>query len=113
MAVGWLRPVFRYGVAALSALLGGQLLYELFWYSFQSGSYYDLLPMTVCLVVAGVIGYYGASMLLSKSLRVFRRSWIGLGAVVLGCVAVCCALHFDVFGIAARVRRPARSDLWK
>ena len=103
VAVGWLRPVFRYGVAALSALLGGQLLYELFWYSFQSGSYYDLLPMTVCLVVAGVIGYYGASMLLSKSLRVFRRSWIGLGAVVLGCVAVCCALHFDVFGIAARV----------
>lgn len=103
VAVGWLRPVFRYGVAALSALLGGQLLYELFWYSFQSGSYYDLLPMTVYLVVAGVIGYYGASMLLSKSLRVFRGSWIGLGAVVLGCVAVCCALHFDVLGIAARV----------
>ena len=25
VAVGWLRPVFRYGVAALSALLGGQL----------------------------------------------------------------------------------------
>ena len=103
VAVGALRPVFRYGVAALAALLGGQLLYELFWYQFQAGSYYDTVPMTICLLVAGIIGYYAASMLLAKSLRVFQGSWKGLLAVAAGCVLVCCALHFDVLGIGARV----------
>ena len=103
VAVGWLRPVFRYGVAGLCALLGGQLLYALFWSGFQQGSYCDTLPMVVCLLVAGTIGYYGASMLLAKSLKVFRGSWKGLLAVLAGCVLVCCTLHFDLLGIASRV----------
>ena len=103
VAVGWLRPVFRYGVAGLCALLGGQLLYALFWSGFQQGSYCDTLPMVVCLLVAGAIGYYGASMLLAKSLKVFRGSWKGLLAVLAGCVLVCCTLHFDLLGIASRV----------
>ena len=59
--------------------------------------------MVVCLLVAGAIGYYGASMLLAKSLKVFRGSWKGLLAVLAGCVLVCCTLHFDLLGIASRV----------
>ena len=103
VAVGWLRPVFRYGVAGLCALLGGQLLYSLFWYGFQQGSYYDTLPMVVCLLLAGAIGYYGASMLLAKSLKVFRGSWKGLAMVLAGCALLGCVLHFDLLGVAARV----------
>lgn len=103
VAVGWLRPVFRYGVAGLCALLGGQLLYSLFWYGFQQGEYYDTLPMVVCLLVAGIIGYYGASMLLAKSLKVFRGSWKGLAVVLAGCALVCCVLHFDLLGVTSRV----------
>lgn len=103
VAVGWMKPLFRYGVAALAALLGGLLLYTLFWEQFQSGGYTDALPMAVCMAVAGVIGYYAASMLLAKSLRVFRKSWKGAVLVVAGCAAMCCVLHFDALGIAARV----------
>ena len=103
VAVGWLRPVFRYGVAGLCALLGGQLLYSLFWYGFQQGEYYDTLPMVVCLLAAGTIGYYGASMLLAKAFKVFRGSWKGLGIVLAGCALVCCVLHFDLLGVADRV----------
>ena len=110
VAVGWLRPVFRYGVAGLCALLGGQLLYSLFWYGFQQGDYYDTLPMVVCLLAAGAIGYYGASMLLAKSLKVFRGSWKGLSAVLLGCALVCCTLHFDLLGVADRV--PEAGQIW-
>ena len=109
VAVGWLRPVFRYGVAGLCALLGGQLLYSLFWYGFQQGDYYDTLPMVVCLLAAGTIGYYGASMLLAKSLKVFRGSWKGLAVVLAGCALVCCVLHFDLLGVADRV--PEASQL--
>ena len=103
VAVGWMKPVFRFGLAALAALLGGQALYALFWSNFQDGRYYDLLPMTVCMLVAGTIGYYAASMLLAKSLRVFRGSWKGLVLVAAGCIALCCVLRFDLLGISRRV----------
>ncbi len=103
VAVGWMKPVFRFGLAALAALLGGQALYALFWGSFQDGRYYDALPMAVCMVVAGAIGYYAASMLLAKSLRVFRKSWKGLILVAVGCIALCCVLRFDLLGISRRV----------
>ena len=95
--------MFRYGVAGLCALLGGQFLYSLFWYGFQQGEYYDTLPMVVCLLAAGAIGYYGASMLLAKAFKVFRGSWKGLGIVLAGCALVCCVLHFDLLGVADRV----------
>lgn len=103
VVVGWMKPVFRFGLAALAALLGGRLLYTLFWDQFQEGWYYDTLPMLVCMTVAGVIGYYIASMLLAKALRVFRGSWKGVALVAVGCAALCCVLHFDVLGISARV----------
>ena len=111
VAVGWMKPLFRFGLAALAALLGGQALYALFWSSFQTGRYYDALPMTVCMLVAGAIGYYAASMLLAKSLRVFRKSWKGLVLVAAGCVALCCVLRFDLLGISRRV--PEASQVQK
>lgn len=103
MAVRWLRPVFRWGITVLSGALGGLLLYELFWRSFQYSPTYEALPMTVCLAVAGVIGYYAASMLLAKSLRVFRGSWKALAAVVVLSGAFCAGMHTDVLGVETRV----------
>lgn len=105
VAVGWMKPLFRCGVTALAALLGGRLLYALFWEgNFQEGNYADALPMAVCMAVAGIIGYFAATMLLAKSLRVFhRRSWLGAGAVVLACGALCAVLRFDLLGIQRRV----------
>lgn len=100
VAVGWMRPFFRYGLAALAALLGGQLIYALFW----DDEAFRLVPMAVCMLVTGAIGYYAASMLLQKTLRVFRRgSWRGLALVAAGIVVVCGALELDVFRVADRV----------
>lgn len=104
VAVGALRPLFRYGLAALAALVGGVALYELVWRSFRYEEYYGGgPPMAVCMLIAGAIGYYGASMLLAKSLRVFRGSWKGLALVAAGCAAVCCVLHFDLFHVEDQV----------
>ena len=110
VAVGWMKPVFRCGVTGLAALLGGLLLYELFWRSFQEGRYYEVLPLLVCMLVAGAIGYYAASMLLAKSLRVFRGSWRGLLLTAAGCAVVCAVLHFDVLGVADRVPEVSRVE---
>lgn len=99
VAFPWLRPVFRYGVALLCAITLGRLVYELMWASlFQRGTYADLLPMCVCMAIGGILGYYAASMLLEKSLRVFRGSWRGVAIVCVGASLLCILTSLDVFG---------------
>lgn len=109
VAVRVFRPVFRFGVAALSALLGGRLLYALLWESFQAGDTFSPVPMAIFLIVAGLIGYYAASMLLAKSLRVFRGSAVGALCLVAACVAFCAGMRYDLFGIERRI--PAEGEI--
>lgn len=109
VAVRVFRPVFRFGVAALSALLGGRLLYALLWESFQAGNTFSPVPMAIFLIVAGLIGYYAASMLLAKSLRVFRGSAVGALCLVAACVAFCAGMRYDLFGIERRI--PAEGEI--
>ena len=103
VAVGWMKPVFRYGCAAYAAILGGRLLYALLWESFQNGQYFALLPMILCMIAGGAVGYYAASMLLAKTPRVFKTTWKGMLAVALGCAALCGAMKCDLFGVVRRV----------
>ena len=105
VAFRWLRPIFRYGVALLSGLTIGRLLYELLWREiFQKGDYADPLPMAVCTFLAGLIGYYAASMLLEKSRRVFgKKSLPGVGIVAAGAVALCLLVSVDLFGLERKV----------
>ena len=100
VAVKWMKPFFRYGVAALAALAGGQGLYFLFWYDWSAWS---AAKLGVCMFLAGIIGYYIASMLLAKSLRVFRGSWRGPVVVAAAAAIVCAGLRFDVMGVESRV----------
>ena len=109
VAVGWMKPVFRYGVAVCAAMAGGLALYAVFWGSFQNGEYYDVIPLLVFMLIAGAIGYYTASMLLAKSLRVFRGSWKGMAVTALCVAAICGVLKFDLLGIETHV--PAVSQI--
>lgn len=99
VAVGWMKPVFRYGVALCAAVTGGTLLYHLFFNSFQKGSTVMPLPMAVCMAAAGLVGYYIASMLLAKSFHVFRGSWKGALASVAAAGAVCAVIALDPAGV--------------
>lgn len=112
VAFRWLRPVFRYGVAFLSGLILGRLLYELLWVAalFQQGEYADFLPLCLCMALSGVLGYYAASMLLEKSLRVFRGSWRGVAAVCAGAVLVCGIVRMDVLGAERWAPDPAEVE---
>lgn len=106
VSVGWMKPVFRYGWAAYSAILGGRLLYALFWESFQNGDYFSPVPLTLCMIVGGAVGYFAASMLLAKTPRVFKRTWKGMVAVALGCAALCVVMKTDALGVVRRVPGP-------
>ena len=99
VAQGWLKPIFRYGVALLFGLTLGQVLYE-FVYAlpFGTSQYKRMVPMAICVVVTAVVGYYVASMLLKKSLRVFRGSWKGALTTAAMVVILCGCVSFDIFG---------------
>ena len=104
IAVSWGKPVFQYGVTALMAIGGGQILYIILVNSFDEPMRYALIPMILCMIAAGALGYYSTAMMLAKSLRVFTKSSLrGLGAVALGCVIFTSVLYFDIFGVGRRV----------
>lgn len=99
VAVNWMKPIFRYGVALCAALTGGMAIYSIVWSGFQSRETADLLPMALSMAFAGLIGYYIASMLLAKSLRVFRSTWKGAAATVIAAAALCLTVGLDPIGV--------------
>ncbi len=110
VAVGWMKPIFRYGVALCAAVSGGTLLYALFCTDlFQRGQCANPVPMAVCMALAGVVGYYIASMLLAKSLKVFRGSLKGVLGTAAAAAAVCCLIAADPFGVETWV--PSAEEL--
>lgn len=99
-----LRPVFRFAVSVLSALTLGRVAYEIFWNAlFAQGYYADIVPMLVCMAISAVVGYYTASMLLDKTLRVFKGSLKGVAVVCAATVVIGAAVSVDLFGVENKV----------
>ena len=99
VSVGWVRPVFKYGVGACAAVALGSFLYGMFLYSLPENAWTLLSFLLLC----GAAGYFVAEMLLRKRFWVFRRSWKGC-LVLLGCLtALVCVLEFDLTGFERRV----------
>ena len=87
VTVAWACPVFKYGVALCAAFSVGQLVYYLiFGINLTSGEY-SLAGTIACMLLAGLLGYFAAEMLLEKSFRVWRKGCVG--AVVFSAVLVC------------------------
>lgn len=98
VTVAWARPVFKYGVALCAAFSVGQLVYYLiFGINLTSGEY-SLAGTIACMLLAGLLGYFAAEMLLEKSFRVWRKGCVG--AVVFSAVLVCfgVAMSLDLTG---------------
>ena len=106
VAVGWMKPVFRYGFALCAAFTGGMALYSVFFAGYETTRTANPVPLALCMAASGVIGYYIASMLLSKSLRVFRGSWKGALATLLASAALCAAVALDPLGVEGWTPRP-------
>ena len=94
VAVKWVKPVFKYGVAFCMAVALGQFLYFLFGSVLPGG----IWPMLVLILLSGLIGYFASEMLLRKSFRVFGKSWKGALALCLALTGACCVMDFDLVG---------------
>ena len=110
VAVTWLRPVFKYGVALCTAFSLGQLLsyfvFELTDSPYEAGA---LVGTIACMVFAGLLGYYAAEMLLKKSFRVFRQSWKGAAATTAALILIGASFPLDLTGYQTRV--PEQSEI--
>jgi len=98
VAIGWARPIFRYGVAFCAALAFGQLLYYLFFGQYRQNGDYSLPGTLLCMAAAGLLGYFTAEMLLRKSFRVWKTGWRGALVVTALLVALGGALSLDLTG---------------
>lgn len=110
VAVTWLRPVFKYGVALCSAFSFGQLLsyfvFELTESPYAAGA---LIGTIACMVFAGLLGYYAAEMLLKKSFRVFKSAWKGALATAVALVLIGASFPLDLTGYQSYV--PAADEI--
>ena len=104
VAVPVLRPIFRWGLAAVGALGMALLILKTV---FNVGSYAagnDGTPARVAILLLAMlfgaaVGWFGADALMRKTLRVFDRHWKGLGVFcALLCVLVI-GCELDVFGV--------------
>lgn len=110
VAVGWMKPVFRYGVALCCGLAGGEMLYEILFQGFETKSTANAVPMAFCMAFAGVIGYYIASMLLAKSIKVFRDgTWKGAVGTAIAAAVLCGVIVLDPAGVESWV--PSAGEL--
>ena len=104
VAFPWLRPVFRFGMAIFGGLTLGRVLYSMFWLSiFYDGQNVAVFPVVAWAVAGAVVGYYAASMMLEKTLRVFKGSLKGAGVACAVMAALCLCVAWDVFGIEGYV----------
>ena len=103
VAIGWARPVFKYGVTFCAALALGQLLYYLFFGQFRVSGSYSLPGTLGCMALSGLLGYFVAEMLLKKSFRVWKSGWRGAVAVVAALVVMGCAMTLDLTGFESYV----------
>lgn len=109
VAFPWATPIFKYGVAFCTAVALGQFLYYFLFGQYRSSGS-DSLPGTIlCMVAAGLVGYFVAEMLIKKSFRVFRAGAKGAAIVALALVLLGVAMSFDLTGYEKRV--PNESEI--
>lgn len=112
VAVRCLKPVFKYCMTFGGALALGMLTYALIFsdldYAVSPGR---VLAFTGFLLAGGFIGYFGAEMLIRKSVRVFdgRKCWLGFAVSCALLILTMTACRLDLFGYERRV--PAASEV--
>lgn len=104
VAVPVLRPLFRWGLAAVGSLSMALLMLKTV---FDVGAYgagdrgtpARVAILLLVMLFGAAVGWFGADALMRKTLRVFDRHWKGLGVFC----ALLCALviggELDVFGV--------------
>lgn len=98
VTVGWVRPVFQYGVAFCCALAFGTLFFEIFRWVLPETAW----TLLVLMLISGTVGYFLAKMILEKSFRVFY-CWKGCLPFLAALIVLVGAMEFDLTGFERKV----------
>ena len=104
VAVPALRPLFRWGLAAVGALGMALLILKIV---FDVGAYgagnrgtpARVAILLLAMLFGAAVGWFGADALMRKTLRVFDRHWKGLGVFCALLCALVIGCELDVFGV--------------
>ena len=99
ITVGWVRPVFRYGMALCCAITLGAFFYSIFYPLLPRGAW----TLLGWMLLWGAVGCFIAEMLLKKRLWVFKTSWKGCVVFLVCLVAAMATLELDLLGFERRV----------
>ncbi|MBE6948982.1 MAG: hypothetical protein E7456_03960 [Ruminococcaceae bacterium] len=102
-----LRPVFKYCATVCLSLGLGLLFFEILFMDASFDSAY--IPLTLCMLAGGFIGYFASSMMLAKSFRVFKK-WKGFAVFSLILILVMVFVSLDVFNIEGYVPQVENVD---
>lgn len=91
VCVGWVRPVFQYGVGACVGLALGGFLFYIFFQENGGWAY------MICVAAAAFLGALAARMLLKKTVRVFGN-WKGPALCALCMFLILLAVRLDLHG---------------
>lgn len=106
VAVRPARPVFKYGAAFCFALFVSYIFYHIPGAASIGESFWRIL---VCMLAAGIIGYYLSDMLLKKTFRVIRSGFKGCLIFSGALLVLLVAMKLDIFGYEQRV--PDTADI--
>ena len=104
VAVPALRPLFRWGLAAVGALGMALLILKTVFNVGSHAAENDGTPARVAILLlamlfSAAVGWFGADALMRKTLRVFDRHWKGLGVFCALLCALVVVTELDVFGV--------------
>ena len=99
ITVGWVRPVFRYGVALCCAITLGAFFYSIFFTLLPRGAW----TLLGWMLLWGAVGCFIAEMLLKKRFWVFKTSWKGCVVFLICLVAAMTTLELDLLGFERKV----------
>lgn len=93
ITVGWVKPVFRYGIALAGGFVGSILMRE-FLRGIGIGC--NMVMFVILLVLIGSVCFFIADMFLHKSFRVFKkRNWMHCGI----CLTAVVVTFFGILAI--------------
>ncbi len=93
ITVGWVKPIFRYGIALAGGFVGSILMRE-FLSSIGIGC--NRIVFIILLVLLSAICFFVADMLIHKSFRVFKKkNWLHCGI----CMVAIVITFFGMLGI--------------
>lgn len=94
------QPICRLLLSVLSALMVCVVLSAMLEFEYEPTTAIGFIVTGIYLSIGAFLGWFGAEMLLKKSLRVFRgSSFLGLGLTVTLLVALLGCFRVDAFGI--------------